>query len=113
MNCLVIISLFVMISLWERCMFFRGFNMLPYRHGFDIFSLFQWIICIVALVHILGWLFGIIATVIAMTVLQYITHFTLGLIYNAMFGDDPLPMLAGFSTMVWVSGILTIANFFV
>ena len=113
MNYVVITSLFVMISLWEYCMFFRRFNTLPYRFGFDAFSVFQWIICVVALVHIFGWLYGVIATIIAVTVLQYVTHFTLGIIYNALFGKNPLPALAGFAVMVWISGILTVTNFFV
>jgi len=113
MDYAVLISLFVMISLWEYCMFFRRLNALPYRHGFDIFSLFQWTICAVALVHIWGWLYGIIATIVAVTVVQYVTHFTIGLIYNALFGKNPLPALAGFAIMVWISGILTVANFFV
>jgi len=112
MDYAVLTSLFVTVSLWEYCMFFRRFNALPYRHGFDIFSVFQWVICAVALVHIFGWLYGIIGTVVAVTVLQYVTHFTLGLIYNMLFGKNPLPPLAGFSLMVWISAILTVVNFF-
>ena len=113
MNYIIIASLFIMISLWERCMFFRRLNILPYKFGFDIFSVFQWIICVVALVHIFGWLYGVITTIIVVTVLQYITHFTLGIIYNAVFGKNPLPTLAGFTVIVCISGILTVVDFFV
>lgn len=113
MDYAVLISIFVTVSLWEYCMFFRRYNALPYRHAFDTFSVFQWIICAVALVHIFGWIYGIIAMAIAVTLLQYVTHFTLGIIYNAIFGKNPLPPLTGFSVMVWISGILTVMSFIV
>ncbi len=108
-----LVSIFVLVSLWEYCMFFYKQKTLPYAMGYNIFSFIQWGIIAIALIKIFGWLVGIIAFVLCMVVLQYITHFTLGFIYNLLFKNNPLPALALFSIMVWVTGALTAALFVV
>jgi hypothetical protein len=100
-------SIFIVVSLWEYCMFFYKQGLLPYAMGYNIFSFIQWVIILLALIKIFGWLFGIIAFVLCMVALQYITHFTLGVVYNFLFKNNPLPALALFSIMVWVTGGLT------
>ena len=112
MHYTVIASLCVMISLWEYCMFFYLRGLLPYRDGYNIFSLLQWIICSVALVHIFGWLGGIAAVFVAVGFLPYVTHFTLGILYSWCFGEDPRPAIALFSIMIWVSAGLTATSLF-
>jgi len=102
-------SIFIVVSLWEYCMFFYKQRSLPYAMGYNIFSFIQWVIIVVALIKIFGWLIGIIAFVLCMVGLQYITHFTLGVVYNVLFKNSPLPALALFSIMVWVTGGLTVA----
>ncbi len=94
-------------------MFFYRQRLLPYAMGYNIFSMIQWVIVTIALVKLFGWLYGIIAFILCMVGLQYITHFTLGIIYNFLFKNNPLPALALFSIMVWVTGGLTVALFFV
>lgn len=108
-----LISIFVMVSLWEYCMFFYKQRALPYAMGYNIFSLLQWVIVAIALIKIFGWLYGIIAFALCMFVLQYVTHFTLGIIYNSLFKNNPLPALAVFSIMVWITGGLTVVLLFV
>jgi len=108
-----LISIVVLVSLWEYCMFFYRQGALPYAMGYNIFSLIQWVIIAVALIKIFGWLVGIIAFVLCMVALQYVTHFTLGIIYNVLFKNNPLPALALFSIMVWVTGGLTVGLFFI
>lgn len=107
-----LISIFVLVSLWEYCMFFYRQRLLPYAMGYNIFSMFQWVIIAVALIKMFGWLYGIIGLVLCAAVLQYITHFTLGMIYNLLFKNNPLPALALFSIMVWVTGGLTVVLLF-
>ncbi|MCI0558631.1 MAG: hypothetical protein MN733_09060 [Nitrososphaera sp.] len=104
-----LISIFVLVSLWEYCMFFYNQQALPYAMGYNIFSMIQWLIVAVALIKMFGWLYGMIGLALCVFVLQYVTHFTLGLIYNFLFKDNPLPALALFSIMVWVTGGLTVA----
>jgi hypothetical protein len=105
-------SIFVLVSSWERCMLFHQQQALPYPMGFHIFSMLQWIFAAVALIKIFGWLYGIIALVLCMSVLHYITHFTLGIIYNLLFKNNPLPTLGLFGIMVWVTGGLAVALLF-
>lgn len=103
-----LISIFVLVSLWEYCMFFYRQRLLPYTMGYNTFSVIQWVIIAVALIKMFGWLYGIVGLVLCAVVLQYVTHFTLGIIYNLLFKNNPLPALALFSIMVWVTGGLTV-----
>jgi hypothetical protein len=76
--------------------------------GYNIFSMIQWVIIAVALIKIFGWLYGIIGLVLCIIALQYVTHFTLGIVYNHVFQNNPIPALALFGIMVWVTGGLTV-----
>lgn len=89
-------------------MFFRKQRLLPYAMGYNIFSMIQWVIIAVALIKIFGWLYGIIGLVLCIIALQYVTHFTLGIVYNHVFQNNPIPALALFGIMVWVTGGLTV-----
>jgi hypothetical protein len=109
----VLISIYVMVSLWEYCMFFYSQGFLPYRDAYNAFSIIQWIIIGVGLIHIFGWIYGILGLILSITLLQYLTHFTLGLVYNFLFGQDPRSPLALFALSIWVTGILTVISFFV
>ncbi len=110
---ITLISIFILVSLWEYCMFFKKQGMLPYATGYSIFSMIQWAIITAALIKIFGWLFGIIGLVLCMAVLQYITHFSMGLIYNFLFKNNPKPALALFGVMVWLSGGFTVALYLI
>lgn len=112
MQIAILVSIFVLVSLWEYCMFFYEQRQLPYAMGYNIFSMFQWVIIAAALIKLYGWLWGIIGLGICMALLSHITHFTLGIVYYFLFKDNPLPALALFSIMVWVTGILTIIFYF-
>jgi len=112
MQIATLIAIFIMVSLWEYCMFFRRKGALPYVFGFNFFSVAQWVIAGISLVHFYGWLYGIIILALCITLLQYVTHFTLGILYNLIFGSNPVPPLALFSLSVWVTGILTALSIF-
>jgi len=104
-----LVSIFVLVGLWEYCMFFYRQGKLPYSSGFNTFSMFQWIIIGAALIKMFGWLFGLIGLGLCAFVLQYVTHFTLGLVFNVVFKGTSLPALAFFASMVWITAALTVA----
>jgi hypothetical protein len=91
-------------------MFFRRQGRLPYVHGYAAFSLILWLACAVGLVHSFGWIWGIAGLVFTITILQYVTHFTLGIIWNFAIRERCEIALAGFSVMVWVTVGLGIAQ---
>ena len=113
MKIVIVAAIFVMVSLWEYCSYFYKQKKLPYVHGFLSFTMFQWIIITINLIHLFGWIYGILGLLGAMFILQYVTHFTVGIIYSFIFGNNPLWPLALFATSVWVCGILTVISFFV
>ena len=103
-----LVAIFVLVSLWEYCMFFYRQGLLPNATGYSMFSVIQWVIITIALIKMFGWLYGTVGLILCMVLLQYVTHFTLGIIYNSVFNKDPRPALALFAIMVWVTGGLTV-----
>lgn len=90
------------VSLWEVVMFQKNTTEYPYAQGFAIFSLVQWIAIAIGMVAIFGWVYGIVIFVICLTVLQYICHFTLGLLISKTISISYLFPTAIFSINVWV-----------
>ena len=103
---------FFSVSLWEFIMYQRNHTAYPYAQGFAIFSVIQWIAIGIGMVSIFGFLYGIIALIVCMTVLQYICHFTLGLLWNSCVKIKYLLPTAVFSVTVWVLLILGITQVF-
>jgi len=93
---------FFSVSLWEFVMFQRKHTNYPHKEGFAIFSIIQWIAIGIGMVSIFGVLYGILILVICMTVLQYICHFSLGLLWNVVSKIHYLWPTAIFATNVWV-----------
>ena len=78
------------------------------KQGFDIFTLFQIIASGIGLVSIFGWIYGAIFLAISITALQYLCHFTMGLIIDQIAKinhDIPLTL---FVVNVWVLIILSV-----
>jgi len=93
---ITLLSMFILVSLWEYCMYFYRNKLLPYAMGFNILSLIQWIIILCGVIKIFGFVVGLVAFGCCFFILQYVTHFTLGIIYNFIFKNNPLPALAFF-----------------
>ena len=91
-------------------MFLKQQNLLPHVQGYNAFSMIQWLACIIGLIHAFGWLWGFAAFIGVFTVLQFIAHFTLGLLWSAVFKKMPAAGLAAFSIMVWITLFLSIAH---
>jgi hypothetical protein len=106
------VATFVSVSLWEFVMFQRNHTEYPYVQGFAIFSIIQWIAIAIGMVSIFGILYGIILLVLCMTVLQYICHFTLGLIWNLASKNSYLLPTAIFAINVWVLLALGVVQIF-
>lgn len=106
------IMTFVGVSLWEFVWFQRNHTAYPYVQGFAIFSIIQWIAIGVGMVSIFGVLYGIIVLVLCMAVLQYVCHFTLGLIWNELAKVNYLFPTAIFAINVWLLLGLGIIQYF-
>jgi hypothetical protein len=111
MEIVALLSIFIYVSLWEYMMIMYKMNpRLPYRDGYNLFSAIQWVVIAVALVHLFGWLYGLLALIVVIMFLQYVTHFTLGYLYSLIF-KNPLIPLAMYGVMFWVNIIVTILLF--
>jgi hypothetical protein len=102
------VATYVSVSLWEVVMFQKNTTEYPYAQGFAIFSLIQWVAIAIGMVAIFGWLYGIVIFVICILVLQYVCHFTLGLLISKTIGISYLFPTAIFSINVWVLLVLAV-----
>jgi hypothetical protein len=75
----------VSVSLWDVIQHQTKTTSYPYKMGYDIFSLFQWVIILVGGILIFGFLLGFVYLLVCMMLLHYITHFTLGFIWHAFY----------------------------
>lgn len=97
-----LISTYLSVSLWEVVMFQKNTTPYPYSGGFGVFSLIQWIAVIIGMIAIFGWVYGIIVFLLCLTVLQYLCHFTLGLLLSMTIHINYLLPTALFAIHVWV-----------
>ena len=104
---------FLSVSLWEFILFQRNNTAYPYAQAFAVFSIIQWIAIGIGMVSIFGALYGIIILILCMVVLQYICHFTLGLILNLIAKINYLLPTAIFAINVWILLALGIAQIFI
>ncbi len=106
-----LVSIFIYVSFWEYMLIMYKLNPeMPYKGAYQTFAILQWFVVGAALVHMFGWLYGLLGLAFAAMFLQYITHFTLGLVYNKMFQNPMIP-LALFVLMFWVNIAITILLF--
>lgn len=93
---------FVSVSLWEYILFQRNTTHYPYREGFAIFSLLQWIGVFLGMIGIFGLFWGLGVSVFCLLLLQYVCHFTLGFLWRRIAEVSYLFPTAIFSVNVWV-----------
>lgn len=108
----ILITIFLLVGFWE---YVRSFQLrgLPVRfeHGFGIFAFIGWVLSAVSLIKIFGFIFGLLATAFVIFILQYVTHFSVGLVLNRAFSRNSDLPLAGFSILVWILAILALLLF--
>lgn len=109
---ITLITIFLLVGFWEytRSFQLRGMSV-RYEHGFAFFALIGWILSCVALIKIFGIAFGLLATAGVLMVLQYVTHFSIGLILYKVSPQSSDLSLAGFSILVWVLALMTLLLF--
>ena len=96
------ISTYVSVSLWEVVMFQRNNTAYPYAQGFAIFSIIQWIAIGIGMISIFSWIYGALILVFCITVLQYICHFTLGLLFSMTININYLFPTVLFAINIWI-----------
>ena len=113
MEIVALISIYVYISLWGFMMYiYTQMPATPYRQVYNIFSVLQWLVIGVALVHLYGWAYGLLGLLFTAFFLAYLTNATLGLLYRKVF-TDPLTPLVLFGLMFWLNTGITAALFIV
>ena len=105
---LFIFEIYLSVSLWEYVSFQTKTEDIKYTHGYGYFSLIQWLAVGIGLVSIFGLKIGLIAFGFCLIVLQYICHFTLGLILDQFAKSNKDLPLALFAINTWVLLIITI-----
>jgi len=113
MDILTIIIVSLTISFWAYSNVWYQKSLLRYAHGYLIFAMIQWILILINLIWICGWLIGIVIFAILMlggAVL--ITNYTTNQIYRLL-KMSPDVGLSLFCIFVWILGISTIIRIFV
>ena len=105
---LFIFEIYLSVSLWEYVSFQTKTENIKYSHGYGYFSLIQWLAVGIGLVSIFDLKIGLIAFGFCLLVLQYICHFTLGLILDQIAKSNKDLPLALFAINVWVLVIITV-----
>lgn len=93
---------FLSVSLWEYIMFQRNTSPYPYRQGFAIFSVLQWIGVFLGMIGIFGLSWGIGISVFCILFLQYLCHFTVGMLWDKLAKVNYLIPTAIFTFTVWL-----------
>ena len=113
MDILIIIIASLTISFWAYSNVWYQKSLLRYAHGYLIFVMVQWILILINMVWIWGWLIGLV--VFAALMLGgaiFITNHTTNQIYRLL-KMSPDVGLALFCIFVWILGISTTIKIFI
>jgi hypothetical protein len=113
MDILIIIIASLTISFWAYSNVWSQKGLLRYAHGYLIFVMVQWILILINMVWIWGWLIGLV--VFAALMLGgaiFITNHTTNQIYRLL-KISPDVGLALFCIFVWILGISTTIKIFI
>ena len=112
MDILIIIIALLTISFWAYSNIWYQKGLLRYAHGYLIFAMIQWILVLINVVWIWGWLIGLaIFAVLILGGAVFITNYTTNQIYRIL-KMSPDISLALFGIFVWIFGISTIIKSF-
>ena len=104
-------EIYVSVSLWEYVSFQKKISTIKYNIEYGYYSLIQWIAIAVGLLSIFGLFKGLLVLGFCLIVLQYLSHFTLGLILNQISRyNKNFPSLV-FGTNIWVLVLFTLYIF--
>ena len=82
------IEVYFSVSLWEYVSYQIKTEKINYTGSYGYLSLLQWLTILVGLTFVLGYRIGIITFILILLFLQYLCHFTLGLVINQLIGKN-------------------------
>ena len=107
------LSTFISVSLWEYVTVQTKTSDYPYYQGFVIFTLIQWIGIGIGMVSIFGYMYGLLILFVCMFFLQYLCHFTVGVLWNMLANNiDYLFPTMIFAINVWILLVLGILQIY-
>ena len=77
-----LLEIYLSVSFWEYVSFQKKTNTIKYNIEYGYYSLIQWLAIAVGLLSIFGIFTGFLVLGFCLIVLQYLSHFTLGLILD-------------------------------
>ena len=101
------------ISFWAYSNIWYQKGLLRHAHGYLIFATIQWMLVLINIVWIWGWLIGlVIFTVLMLGGAVLITNHTTNQIYRLLKMSPDIGLLL-FCIFVWILGISTIIKIFI
>ena len=95
-------EIYLSVSFWEYVSFQKKINTIKYNIEYGYYSLIQWLAIAVGLLSIFGVFTGFLVLGFCVVVLQYLSHFTLGLILDQISRyNKKFPSLV-FGVNIWV-----------
>ena len=106
-----LMEIYFSVSLWEYVSFQKKADLIKYNVEYGYYSLIQWLAIGIGLVSIFGWKTGFLVLSFCLVILQYLSHFTLGLILNWISSTNKdIPKII-FGANIWILVLFTIHIF--
>ena len=106
-----LMEIYFSVSLWEYVSFQKKAEIIKYSVEYGYYSLIQWLAIGIGLVSIFGWKTGLLVLSFCLVILQYLSHFTLGLILNWISRTNKdIPKII-FGANIWILVLITIYIF--
>ena len=104
-------EIYLSVSFWEYVTFQKKTNAIRYNIEYGYYSLIQWLAIAVGLFSIFGTFTGFLVLGFCLIVLQYLSHFTLGLMLDQISRNNKkFPSLV-FGANIWVLVLFTLYIF--
>ena len=104
-------EIYLSVSFWEYVSFQKKINYIKYNIEYGYYSLIQWLAIAVGLLSIFGIFTGFLVLGFCLIVLQYLSHFTLGLILDQISKyNKKFPSLL-FGANIWILVFFTLYIF--
>ena len=104
-------EIYLSVSFWEYVSFQKKTNAIKYNIEYGYYSLIQWLAIAVGLLSIFGIFTGFLVLGFCLIVLQYLSHFTLGLILDQISKyNNKFPSLL-FGANIWILVFFTLYIF--
>ena len=104
-------EIYLSVSFWEYVSFQKKTNAIRYNIEYGYYSLIQWLAIAVGLLSIFGIFTGFLVLGFCLIVLQYLSHFTLGLILDQISKyNKKFPSLL-FGANIWILVFFTLYIF--